>query len=76
MTTHTGTINSAIVSSSRVYLSSHVSMLLLVKVMAPEETFVVVSKVIIFVVQILESVRTRYTSYSYLTGRISLATSS
>ena len=45
---------------------------LLVKVMAPEGTLVVVSKVIPLAVQTLESVRTRYTSCSYLPRRVRL----
>jgi len=53
---------------------------LLVKVIVPEQTLFIVSSMIFFIVQILESVRTRYTSYNGLARRvsfeISLATSS
>jgi len=61
-TTPTRAINSAVVSSSRVHLSSLASMPLLVKAMALKGTLVVVSRVITLVVQILESVRTGCTS--------------
>ena len=71
-TTSTGAIDSAVVCSSRAYLSSLVGMPLLVKAMALEETFVIVSRVIPLTVQILESVRTRYTIYSCLPRRVRL----
>ena len=70
----------AVVSSSRAHLSSLVSMPLLVKVMAPEGTLVVVSRVVSPAVQTLESVRTGHTSCSSPSRRVrlsvSLATSS
>jgi len=56
----------AVVSSSRAHLSSLVSMLLLVKVMAPKWTLVVVSSMVTPAVQTLESVRTGCTSCSSL----------
>jgi len=45
---------------------------LLVKAMAPEETFVVISSMVTLAVQTLESVRTRYTISSCLPRRIRL----
>ena len=66
MTTPTGAIDSAVVCSSRAHLSSLVGMPLLVKVVTPEETFVVISRVVPLAVQKLESVRTRYTICSHL----------
>ena len=47
-------------------------MSLLVKVMAPEGILVVVSRVVTLTVQILESVRTGYTSCSCLSRRVRL----
>ena len=47
-------------------------MLLLVKVMVPEGTLVVISRVISLAVQILESVRARCTSCSCLPRRVRL----
>jgi len=64
-----------VVGSSRAYLSSLVSMLLLVKVMAPEWTFVVISSMVILTVQTLESVRTGHTSCSSLSRRVRLSVS-
>jgi len=52
MTTPTGAIDSAVVSSSRAHLNSLVSMPLLVKVIAPEETLVVISRVVTLAVQV------------------------
>ena len=72
LTTPTGAIDRAVVSSSRTYLSSFVGMPLLVKAMMPEETLVVVSRVISLAVQTLESVRTGYTSCSCLPRRVRL----
>jgi len=66
MTTPTGAIDSAMISSSKMHLSNLISMLLLVKAMAPKGTLVVISRVIILAVQTLESGRTRYTCYSCL----------
>ena len=71
-TSPTGAIDSAVVSSSRVHLSSLIGMPLLVKAMMPKGTLVVVSRVITLAVQILESVRTRYTSCSCLSRRVRL----
>ena len=71
MTTPTRAIDSAVVCSSRAHLSSLVGMPLLVKVVMPEETFVVISRVVPLAVQTLESVRTRYTS-SHLPRRVRL----
>jgi len=62
--------NNTVVSLSRVYLSSLVSMPLLVKTMAPEWILVVISNLIFFTVQIFESVRTRCTSHSGLSKRV------
>jgi len=68
----TGAIDSAVVSSSRAYLSSLISMPLLVKAMALEGTLVVVSRVIPLAIQTFKSVRTRYTSCSCLPRRVRL----
>jgi len=65
----TGAIDITVVCSSRAYLSSLISMPLLVKAMALEETPVVVSRVIPLAIK---SVRTRYTSCSCLSRRIRL----
>ena len=51
----TRAIDIAVVSSSRVHLSNLVGMPLLVKAVTPEETFVVVSRVVPLAVQTLES---------------------
>ena len=51
-------INSAVVNLFKAYLNSLVSILLLVKVITPEEILVVISRVIILIVQIFESVKT------------------
>ena len=71
MTTPTRASYSTIVMF-RVYLSSIVSMLLLGKVIVSEWTLVVISNMVPFTVQILESVRTRYTSCSSLSRRVRL----
>ncbi len=71
-TTPTGAIDSAVVCSSRTYLSSLIGMPLLVKVIAPEKTLVIISRVIPLAVQTLECVRTRHTSYSHLPRRVRL----
>ena len=47
MTTPTRAIGSTIISLFRAYFSSFVSILLLVKVIAPEETLVIVSRIVI-----------------------------
>ena len=47
-------------------------MLLLVKVIAPEEILVVISRVVTLTVQTLESMRTGYTSYNCLPRRVRL----
>ena len=60
------------VSLSRAHLSSLVGMPLLVKAVMPEETFVVISRVVPLAVQTLESVRTRYTICSRLPRRVRL----
>ena len=75
LTTPTGAIDSAVVCSSRVYLSSLIGMLLLVKAMAPKWTLVVVSSTVTPAVQILESVRTGRTSCSGLSRRVRLSVS-
>ena len=75
LTTPTGAVDSTAVGSSRAHLSSLVSMPLLVKVIAPEWTFVVVSSMVTLAVQTLESVRTRYTSCSSLSRRVRLSVS-
>ena len=72
MTIFTEAIDSAIVSLSRVHLSSLIGISLLVKAMAPEETLVVVSKVVTLAVQTLESVKAWCTSYSHLSRGIKL----
>ena len=71
-TTPIRAIDSAVVGSSRVYLSSLIGMLLLVKAMVPEGTLVVISRVITLVVQTLESVRIRYTICSCLPRSVRL----
>ena len=71
-TTPTGAIDSAVVCSSRAYLSSLIGMPLLVKAMAPKWTLVVISRVVTPVVQTLESVRTGCTSCSNLSRRVGL----
>ena len=48
---------------------------LLVKAMVPERTLVVISRVILLVIQTLESVRARCTSYSCLPRRVRLGIS-
>ena len=68
----TGAIDSAVVSLSKVHLSSLISMPLLVKAMTPEGTLVVISRVISLAIQTLESVRARCTSCSCLLRRIRL----
>ena len=60
------------VCSSRVYLSSLVGMLLLVKAVAPKGTLVVVSSMVTLAVQTFESVRTRCTICSCLPRRVRL----
>jgi len=72
MITFNGAINSVVVGLSRAYLSSLISMPLLVKVMVLEEIFVIISRVVIFAVQIFESVRVRFTSCSCLPRRVRL----
>jgi len=72
LTTPTRAIDRAVVGSSRAHLSSLVGMPLLVKAMAPEWTFVVISSMIILAVQTLESMRTRHTSCSCLSRRVRL----
>ena len=72
LTTPTGAIDIAVVSSSRAHLSSLVGMPLLVKAVTPEGTFVVVSSMVTLAVQTLESVRTRYTICSCLSRRVRL----
>ena len=62
----TGAVDIAVVSSSRVHLSNLVGMLLLVKAVTLEGTFVVVSSMVTPAVQTLESVRTGRTSCSSL----------
>jgi len=74
-TTSTGAIDSAMVGSSRVHLSSLISIPLLVKAMAPEGTLVVISRVVTLAIQTLESVRVGYTSCSYLSRRVRLSVS-
>ena len=61
------------VGSSRVPLSSLVSMPLLVKVVTPKGTLVIISRVVIPAVQTLESVRAGCTSCSSLSRRVRLA---
>jgi len=68
----TRAIDSAVVGSSRMHLSSFVSMPLLVKVMVPKGALVVVSRVITLAIQTLESVRTRCTICSCFSRRIRL----
>ena len=65
----------AAVGSSRVHLSSLVSMSLLVKAVVPKWTLVVVSSMVTPAVQTLESVRTGRTSCSGLSRRIRLGVS-
>ena len=72
LTTPTGAVDIAVVSSSRAHLSSLIGMPLLVKAVMPEGTFVVISRVVPLAVQTLESVRTRYTICSHLPRRIRL----
>ena len=72
MTIPTRTIDDVIVSSFKAYLSSLINMPLLVKAIAPKRTLIIISKVVTLVVQILESMRTRYTSYNNLSRRIRL----
>ena len=72
MTIPNRAIDSAIVSLSKVNLSNFVGMLLLVKIIALEGTLVIVNRVVIFIVQILESVRTGYTHCICILGRIKL----
>ena len=72
MTTPTGAIDIAVVSSSRAPLSSLVGMPLLVKAVTPKGAFVVISRVVPLAVQTLESVRTRYTICSRLPRRVRL----
>ena len=60
------------VNSSRGYLSSLGSMLLIIKVMAPEWILVVINSIVLFVVQTLKSVRIRCTSCSGLSRRVKL----
>ena len=60
------------VSLFRAYLSSLIGIPLLVKVMVPEGTLVVISRVVIPAVQTLEGVRTRYTICSCLPRRVRL----
>ena len=72
MTTPTGAIDIAVVSSSRAPLSSLVGVPLLVKAVTPKGTFVVVSSMVTLAVQTLESVRARYTICSRLSRRVGL----
>ena len=73
-----GAIDGTVVGSSRAYLSSLVSIPLLVKAMAPKWTLVVISRVITLAVQTLESIRVRCISHFFRRVRlgIGLATSS
>ena len=75
LTTPTRAIDIAAVGSSRAYLSSLVSMPLLVKAVAPKWTLVVVSSMVAPAVQTLESVRTGRTSCSSLSRRVRLSVS-
>jgi len=68
----TRAIDSATVGFSRVYLSSLVGMLLLVKTMVLEGTLIVISRVVTLAVQTLEHVRTGHSSCSSLSRRIRL----
>ena len=72
LTTYIRASCSAIVSSSRAHLRSLVSMPLLIKVVMLERISVIVSRVIYIAVQALESVRTRCSSYSSLSRRVSI----
>jgi len=72
LTIPTEAVDIAVVSSSRAHLSSLVGMPLLVKVVTPEGTFVVVSRVIPLAVETLEHVRIRYTICSHLPRRVRL----
>ena len=72
MTIPTRTIDNVMVSSFKAHLSSLINMLLLVKAIAPKGTLVIISRVVTLVVQILESMKTRYTSYSNLSRRVRL----
>ena len=72
LTTPTGAVDIAVVSSSRAHLSSLIGIPLLVKAVMPEGTFVVISRVVPLAVQTLESVKTRYTICSCLLRRIRL----
>ena len=72
LTTPTGAVDIAVVSSSRAHLSSLIGIPLLVKAVMPEGTFVVISRVVPLAVQTLESVRTGYTSCSGLSRRVRL----
>ena len=66
MITSNRAIDNAMIGLSRVYLSSLISMLLLVKAMVLKRTLVVISRVVTLVVQTFESVRARCTSCSCL----------
>ena len=72
LSTPTGAVDIAVVTSSRAHLSSLVGMPLFVKAVMPEGTFVVISRVVPLAVQTLESVRTGYTSCSGLSRRVRL----
>ena len=72
LTTPTGAVDIAVVTSSRAHLSSLVGMPLFVKAVTPEGTFVVISRVVPLAVQTLESVGTRYTICSRLPRRVGL----
>jgi len=72
LTTPTEAVDSATVGSSRAHL---IGMPLLVKVMAPEGTLLVVSRVVTLAVQTLESVKTGHTSWSSPSRRVRLGIS-
>jgi len=75
LTTPTKAIDSTVVGSSRVHLSSLVGISLLVKAVAPKWTLVVISSMVTPAVQTLESVRTGRTSCSSLSRRVRLSAS-
>ena len=72
MTIPTGAIDNVIVSSFKAYLSSLINIPLLVKAIASKGTLAVISRVVNLVVQTLESMRIRYTSYINLSRRVRL----
>jgi len=72
MTIPTGTIDNVMVSSFKAHLSSLINIPLLVKAIASKGTLAVISRVVNLVVQTLESMRIRYTSYSNLSRRVRL----